>query len=141
MYQADKVPEYAAWVKYDMPADFNAIDEVVEEYPTRQYKESPNFKMENYKNYYYSFYFDGLIRIIYKPVPIAITALTDALQIDDVLAQAIVYDVGAKIGFYENKDVVNYCEQRRLEAKMEASKDQPAAEEAIGNVYLGVGWN
>lgn len=141
LYQADKVPEYAAWVKYDMPSDFNAIDEVVEEFPTRQYKESPNFKMENYRDYYYNFYFEGLIRITYKPIPIAITALTDTMQIDDVLAQAIVYDVGAKVGFYENKDVVNYCEQRRIEAKIEASSEQPASEEAIGNVYSGVGWN
>ena len=141
LYQADKVPEYAAWVKYDMPSDFNAIDEVVEEFPTRQYKESPNFKMENYRDYYYNFYFEGLIRITYKPIPIAITALTDTMQIDDVLAQAIVYDIGAKVGFYENKDVVNYCEQRRIEAKIEASSEQPASEEAIGNVYSGVGWN
>jgi len=137
LYQADKVPEYAAWVKYDLPDDFNSIDEVVEEYPTRQYKDSANFKNENYRDYYFNFYFEGLIRITYKPIPLTLTALTDVMTIDDVLCESIVYDAAGKIGFYKNKDVVNYVEQRRIEAKAEASTEQPASEEGINNVY----WN
>ena len=139
LYQADKVPEYAAWVKYDMPDDFNAIDEIIEEFPSRQYRDSSNFKTENYRDYYYNLYFEGLIRITYKPIPSTITALTDTIDIDDILAQLIVYDVAGKVGFYENKDIVNYSEQRRLEGKVEATSDQPASEETISNMYSGGG--
>jgi hypothetical protein len=140
LYQADKVPEYAAWVKYDLPDDFNSIDEVVEEFPTRQYKDSANFKNENYRDYYFNFYFEGLIRITYKPIPTTLTALTDYLSIDDILSEAVMYGAAGKIGFYKNKDIVNYAEQRRVEAKAEATTDQPASEEAISNMYGGSGY-
>lgn len=140
LYQADKVPEYAAWVKHELPDDFNAIDEVVEEFPSRQYRDAANYKTENYRNYYFNFYFEGLIRITYKPIPATLTALTDVLTIDDVLAESIVYDAAGKIGFYKNKDIVNYAEQRRVESKAEATSDQPASEEAISNMYGGSGY-
>jgi hypothetical protein len=140
LYQADKVPEYAAWVKYDLPDDFNSIDEVVEEYPTRQYKQSGFYKNENYRDYYFNMYFEGLIRITYKPIPTTLTSLDDYLTIDDVLAESVMYDAAGKIGFYKNKDIVNYAEQRRIEAKNEASRSQPASEELIIDVYGGSGY-
>jgi len=139
LYQADKVPEYAAWVKYDLPDDFNSIDEVVEEFPSRQYQESANYRVENYRDYYYNFYFDGLIRITYKPIPTTLTSLDDYLTIDDVLAESVMYDAAGKIGFYKNKDIVNYAEQRRLEGKGEAIQSGPATEESVNNVY-GRSW-
>ena len=137
LYQADKVPEYAAWVKYDLPDDFNSIDEVVEEYPSRQYQKASYYNTENYKDYYYNLYFEGLIRITYKPIPVTLTSLDDYMTIDDVLCESIVYDAAGKIGFYKNKDVVNYVEQRRMEAKGEAMESGPAVEEIITNYYGG----
>jgi len=137
LYQADKVPEYAAWVKYDLPDDFNSIDEVVEEYPSRQYQKASYYNTENYKDYYYNLYFEGLIRITYKPIPVTLTSLDDYMTIDDVLCESIVYDAAGKIGFYKNKDVVNYVEQRRMEAKGEAMESGPAVEETITNYYGG----
>lgn len=131
LYQADKVPEYAAWVKYDLPTDYNSIDEVIEEYPSRQYKQSAYYKIENYRDYYYNLYFEGLIRITYKPIPATLTSLDDYLTIDDVLAEAVMYDAAGKIGFYKNKDIINYVEQRRIESKNEAFRDQPASEESM----------
>lgn len=131
LYQADKVPEYAPWVKYDMPTDFNAIDEVVEEFPSRQYLQSGFYKLNNYRDYYYNIYFEGTIKITYKPIPTTLTSLDDYMTIDDVLTEAALYDAAAKIGFYKNKAIVNWAEDRRLEAKNEAFNDGPASEEEI----------
>lgn len=138
-YATDKVPEYAPWVKYDLPTDFNAVDMVVEEFPVRQYDANSIYKLENYRDFYYNFYFEGKIRVTYRPVPSTITALTDTIDIDDVLAEAIVYDCAAKIGFYENKDIVNFAEQRRIEAKTEASMDTPSSPEIMTDFYQGGG--
>jgi len=137
LYQTDKVPEYAAWIKYDLPDDFNSMDEVVEEFPSRQYRQSAYYNVENYRDYYFNSFFEGLIRITYKPIPTTLTSLDDYLTIDDVLAESIMYDAAGKIGFYKNKDIVNYAEQRRIESKGEAIHSGPAIEESNTNVYGG----
>lgn len=136
-YQADKVPTYEPWVKYSLPDDFNSIDMVVEEFPSRQYSQSANHKIENYRDFYYNFYYEGIIRITYKPVPADITSLDDELQIDTTFAQTIVYDIIAKLGFYENPDLVNWAEGRRIENKMEATSDEPLSAEVIVQYYGG----
>jgi len=137
LYQADKVPTYEPWVRYILPDDFNAVDMVVEEFAVRQYAPSNNYKLENFNEFYFNFYFEGSIRITYKPVPATITALSDTVQIDEVLAQNVVYDICSKIGFYENPDLVNWAEGRRLESKQEAATDEPLSAEIIVDYYGG----
>ena len=135
LYQADKVPTYEPWVKYELPEDFNSVDMIVEEFQVRQYAQSNNYKLENFKDFYFNFYFNGSIRITYKPVPVTITALSDTVQIDEVLAQNIVYDICSKLGFYENPDLVNWAEGRRLENKQEASTDEALSAEVVVDYY------
>jgi len=119
-YKANKVPTYAEFVKYDLPSDFQSIDMVVEEYPS-VYGQASMYRVENYRDFYYDYNFEGRIRITYKPICLTVTSLEDTLQVDDILANNIVYDVLAKIGFYENTDVVNWAEGRRAESKRDAS--------------------
>jgi len=135
LYKADAVPTYESWVKYDLPSDFNAIDMIVEEYNVRQYAQTENYKIENYRDFYFNYYFNGSIRITYKPIPITITALTDTIQIDDVLAQNMVYDITAKLGFYENPDLVNWSEERRIESKADSSVDDAPSAEVVVDYY------
>jgi len=136
-YKPELVPTYEPWVKYDLPDDFNSVDMVIEEFPQRQYSQSANHKIENYRDFYYNFYFEGMIRITYKPVPATITSLDDELQIDTAFAQTIVYDVVSKLGFYENPDLVNWAEGRRIENKQEATNDEPLSAEVIVDFYGG----
>jgi len=137
LYQADKVPTYEPWVKYDLPSDFNSVDAVVEEFPQRQYSQSANYKIENFNDFYYNFYFEGKIRVTYKPIPATITSLDDELQIDTTFSQTIVYDIVSKLGFYENPDLVNWAEGRRIENKLEATSDEPTSAEIIVDFYGG----
>lgn len=135
LYQDDKVPTYGAWIKYELPDDFNSIDAIIEEYKVRQYTDANSFKLENNSDFYFNFYFDGIIRITYKPIPSTITSLDDTIMIDDVLAQTIVYDVVSKLGFIENNALVNWGEDRRMESKQEAIGNQLATEEIIQDYY------
>jgi len=126
-YKEAKVPAFAPWVKFELPADINTLDMVVEEEPYRQYSKMQAYKLEGKRDFYYDFYFEGQLRIIYSKVPSDITALTDVLEIDDILAQNIVYDIAAKIGFYENQNLVNWAEGRRAEGLQEAETDKPTS--------------
>jgi len=137
-YKVDSVPTYEAWVKEELPDDFNETENVIEEFPERQYNEMVNYKLENFRDFYFNFDFEGVIRITYKPIPSTITSVDDTIQIDEVLAQTIVYDIISKIGFTEDTALVNWAEGRRLEAKSESIKSEPANETSIINVYGGV---
>ena len=134
-YKSAHVPVYEPWVQYEMPSDFTGVDVVVEEFAERQYTKSSNYKLENFKDFYYNFYFDGEIRIIYHPVPTTITSLDDELEIDTVTAQGIVHEIVAIVGFYENPDLVNYAEGRRLEAKTDAAYDEASSIDVMTSYY------
>lgn len=135
LYKSASVPTYEPWVKYDLPTDFNYLDQIVEEFPIAQYAQTQNWKIENYRDFYYSFDYEGSIRITYKPIPTTITALTDTIQIDDILAENIVLDIVAKLGFYENPDLVNWAEGRRLEAKTDADLSEAPSTEVMVDYY------
>ena len=133
-YKPNRIPTFAPWVKQELPDDFQAIDMVVEQVADK-YIQSPVYKIENYRDFYYNYDFEGILRIIYKPICQTITSLDDDVQIDEVLANNIVYDVLAKVGFYENTDVVNWAEGRRVESKVEANKSGPISSIVINSYY------
>ena len=138
IFQDDEdVPTYNAWIEYKMPADFKAIDAVVEEFPDRQYSQAANYKFEKPNRFYYNYYFEGNIRVIYKAVPVTITSLAQELDIDDIVAKALSFYVAAWISPYENTTITNTLLQKFEELKIEASSKEPASEEIIDNVYHG----
>jgi len=134
-YKSSSVPTYEAWVKFALPDDFNGLDMVVEEFNVSEYAQTENYKIENYRDFYFNFDYNGSIRITYKPIPETITALTDEVQIDEPLAQSIVYDIVAKLGFYENPDLVNWSEGRRIESKSDASVNDVVSAEIVIDFY------
>lgn len=133
-YRSDRVPTFAPWVKQNLPSDFQAVDMVVEQV-TNNFIQNPVYKIENYRDFYYNYDFEGILRIIYKPVCQTIISLDDDVQVDEVLANNIVYDVLAKVGFYENTDVVNWAEGRRVESKAEANKTGPISSIVMESYY------
>lgn len=134
------VPNYRPWVKVSMPADFKGISEIVEEYSDRQYFNTANFKWEGRKDLYMSYFYEGNIRIVYRPVPTIITALTDTLQIDDVTARTVLpYGLAAHLMIEENTTTASFFNQRYEELKSLANRKPPAAIEEIQNFYGGFG--
>jgi hypothetical protein len=136
------VPDYRPWFKVEMPTDFRTIDQVIEEYPTRQYGKQTASKWESNKYLYINYYYDGNIRIVYKPVPADITAITDTLEIDDITAQAIVYYVAARLAPFKKKELVTFFESKYIELKIENAVDTTASSSEIIDVYsVGSGNN
>ena len=134
-FQADAdIPKYQPWVELDLPSDFKSLDSVVEEYESRQYSESSTYKFENPNRFYYDYYFKGKLRIIYNPIPTTLTAVTDTLEIDDVVAKALAFYVASWISPYENQSMTNPLFQKYEELKLEAMAVEPATEEDIQNV-------
>lgn len=131
------VPDYRPWIKFEMPADFRMLDQIVQEYPERQYAKDPNSKWEGFRDLYINYYFDGEMRIVYKPVPTTITTLAQTLELDDITVNAITYYVAAKLAPFENKSLVNFFEGRYNELKMESYIRMPSSEQAIVDVYGG----
>lgn len=131
------VPEYSAWVLQTLPTDFKALDMVVKEFPHRQYDQSAAYKFEKPNRLYFNYYFQGMIRIIYKPIPVTITSETQTLEIDDVVSKALSFYAAAYISPYENQSMTNPFFQKFLELKIEASEVGPVSEETISNIYGG----
>jgi len=135
-FQSDSdVPSYQPWVEYQLPTDFKSLDSVIEEFESRQYGESATYKFENPNRFYYNYYFKGILRIIYNPVPVTLTAVTDTLEIDDIVAKALAFYVASWISPYENQSMTNPLFQKYEELKTESMRSEPSTEEKIQDVY------
>jgi hypothetical protein len=130
-----KIPDYRAWIKKEMPSNFQSRDQIIEETATRQYNQSVAYKWEGWKDLYINYYFDGNVRVVYKPVPTALTTIDDILEIDDITAQGVVYYIAARLSPFENKELTNFFEGKFAELKLESTKVGPATESEIIDVY------
>jgi len=131
----ETVPDYQAWVEYTLPTDFKSLDKVIEEYPVRQYGNSATYKFEAPNRIYYDYFFNGTIRILYNPIPTKITAKTDVLEIDDIVAKALAFYVASWISPYENQSMTNPLFQKYDELRQKFTMKEPSSEESIFDVY------
>lgn len=134
-----EVPDYKRWVKLTLPTDFKSKEQVISEIEPEWYLQDGNTKWEGRSTLYYNYYLDGVLRIVYKPVPVKITALTDVLQIDDITATTILpawlaYDL------YMHDDNQLALQFRREAESLEAiASVKPASSSMqITDVYGGI---
>ena len=131
----DDVPVYRPWVAKEMPSDFKSVDQITEEYPQRQYTKSSNFKWEGRNKLFINYFYEGNIRIVYRPVPLTITAMTDVLQVDDVTARSVLPWALATELYKDDEQKFAYFERRYREMKATSMPKQPASETQILDVY------
>lgn len=129
------VPDYRAWFKVDMPADFKNVDQIITEEPS--YNVNATYKFEKNRFLYVNYYFEGNIRINYKPIPATLTDIEDTIALDEITAQAIAYYVAARLAPFENKELVQFFETKYQEMKFENSNDVAEAQEEIVDAYGG----
>lgn len=131
------IPVYRPWVLKQMPSDFKSVNEIVNE-EVSSYNQNAGYKWEGKRNLYMDYYYDGNIRIVYRPVPTILTALTDTLQIDDVTARTVMpYGLAAHLMLSENPSSASFFNGRYEELKAEANKKPPSPTEQITNLYGG----
>lgn len=135
-FQADRVPDYQPWIKYDMPSDFKSVDAVITEFPDRQYAKDANYKLEGKDDFYINYYFEGKIRIVYKPVPVKITAMTQTLEIDDITAISGSYYLAMHfVAVEQNEELRRFFKGKYDELKMESMIKQPLGVQQIIDIY------
>ena len=132
---ASQVPIYKPFYPVEMPSGFQTIDQIVTETVEGDYRYTPNYRWEQNKYLYLSWYFEGTLRITYNPVPPTLTATSDSMVVDDITASAIAYYAAARLAPFENQSLVNYFEQKYNELKYEIQRDFKAPEEYMTDVY------
>lgn len=137
-FKEENIPPFRAWKPYEMPDDFGELDKVVKEYPQRQWSQDGAFKWEGRKTILINYFYEGTISVIYKPIPVVLTDVTEEVKIYNPTAQQFLrFFMAAKLATTENPDLVNFFEQKANEMKFEALRGQPATEESITDVYFG----
>lgn len=130
-----RVPDYKPWFRVTMPSDFKSIDTIIDEFPDRQYTKDSTYKWEGHRDLYINYYYVGKVRVVYKPVPITITDLTQTLQVDEVTSMSGAYFLASHLLLIEDPDSANFFQQMFEALKLEAQMKQPASEAAIVDVY------
>lgn len=129
------VPVYRPWVEKQMPSNFKSVDQIIEEYPNSQYSKSSNYKWEGRNKLFIDYYYEGNIRIVYRPVPAAITSMNDVLQVDDVTARSVI-PWGLATELYKDDEAkFAYFQGRYERMKALSMAKQPASEQQIINIY------
>lgn len=131
----DDVPVYAKYVKRDMPENFKQLVEVNVQNENRNYISNSVYLFEKPNKFYYDYYFNGRIRIVYNPIPSKITSKDDILDLDDVTATILSYYVASWIAPYENQSMTNPLFQKYAELKAEAMQGDPVSQEDIHDEY------
>lgn len=134
----DSVPEYRPWVPIELPVDFAEIDEIITEYPVRQYSQDSFYKMEGFNTLYVNFYYEGNFRIIYYVQVTEVTTGTDLVYLPNQIAVEFLNNfVAARLANRYNPDLVNYFEGKANELMFKATQKGPSSEEKITDVYFG----
>lgn len=131
-----RVPDYRPYVKLEMPEDFKHLTQMIEETFPSGYTKQVDYYWEDKNLLYVSYDFRGNIRLKYKPVPKTLTALTEEIQIDDVIAMATLpYGLSALLMVNENTDLASFHQQKYDEGKIDAIGGQVADESEVTDFY------
>jgi hypothetical protein len=134
-FQADRVPDFKPWVKHSMPSDFKSVDQIIDEYPERQYAKQAGTKWEGRRDLYINYYYNGKVRVVYKPVPIVISALTQTLQVDEIASISGAYFLASHLLLIEDPASASFFQQMYEGLKLETQMKTPASESAIVDIY------
>lgn len=126
------VPEFKSWFKLDLPDDFKSRVQVISEHIGEGID---NYRWEN-NDLYISDNFDGVVRIIYTPIPIKITALTQTMEVDDNTCISGAYYLAKAYALSDmDYDLANVCSAKYKELKEENKQISTLNYETINNVY------
>ena len=133
------VPDFGAYIKYEMPSDFQSVDQVVK--TDSDYKVSTGYYWENRNTLYIKNTFTGNLRIVYKPIPTKVTAIDNEniLDVSDKIANtALTYGVASDILVDEDIGRANYFEQKYQESLIEARRAKMSTYVEVDDVYGGI---
>ena len=138
-YPLVTVPAYKQWIPVELPVDLKEIDNVVFDAYDGVYTNEPSYKIEwegNRQTIYVDYTLQGTLRVEYRPYPVAPTAFTDTISVDDMAAQCIVYYLAMNfIGTEQNEDLRNQFRSQYENLKLEVSRKQPESQVPLLDYY------
>lgn len=138
-FESGKIPDYAPFVKIQLPNDLKSIDKVIIEYPDLKYTHDSIYKIEwenNRQSLYIDYYYAGKIRIQYKPIPAVLTSFNDTILIDDITAQAIIYFLAMNfVATEQNEYLTAFFKNNYERLKSESFIKQPQGQTLIQDYY------
>lgn len=94
---------------YDMPSDFYSARQVIEIDTNNNYNWADNFKWEKDSILIVPAEFQGTIKVVYRPIPALVIALTDTLTVDPITARTtLAYGLASRLLTNENRAMANY---------------------------------
>ena len=127
-----RVPEYGEYVKYAMPSNYDSITQITEENP----KAGLYHKWENNSDLLVNYYFDGVLKITYKPNPIKITSLTQTLEVSESSSISGAYYLAEHFAMADqNSELAQRCKEKYAEIVAKNRKKRPLQPETIQDVY------
>jgi hypothetical protein len=135
---ATEIPVFKAWVEYTMPSDFKSVTQIVKKSPVQSYQKDSFYTWEGKDKLYIDYNYTGNVKVIYVPVPIVITSLTQNLQIDDTAStNCLTYFLAAHLLLMEDPEISSFFNQMYMEARKEMTRKQPSSVENIEDVLIG----
>lgn len=138
-YLSSSVPVYRAWIPIELPVDLRHIEKVNAEYFDSVYTVDPSYKVQwegNRQTIYISIDFEGTLKVQYKPYPVAPTAFTDSIEVDDLTAQCICYYLAMNfVATEQNTELVSLFRSQYENLKAQVRRKQPISEIPIVDYY------
>lgn len=127
------------WTKVELPTDFKSIKKIIIQPTEGGYYALSEYNIESDQlttNLYLKFDVDGVVRVQYKSMSTIPTAFTDEVEIDDVCAAAICYDLAINFAATEMSfDLVNFFKGEYNQLKNDIRRPTPSTEVAITDYY------
>jgi hypothetical protein len=119
-----------------MPSDFFGANQVISIETNGTYENASDYKWESNNILLIPDSFIGTIKVVYKPLPSAITALTDSLVLDKITCSTtLAYGLASRLLTNENSALANYFNTLYDESRTRNKSKQVATSEVIKDVY------
>lgn len=124
----------AGYQEYTMPSDFYNAYQIIQIDTTRD--NASDFRWEEQNKLYVPDEFVGTIKIVYYPIPEAITALTDPMVLDSITCSTTLANgLASRLLTNENRALANYFNGIYNDLKNQMKIKRPAFSEPIKEMY------
>jgi len=122
--------------EYDMPSDFQVESQIIDIKTDGLYQATTDFKWEGKGKLLIPDAYIGVVKVIYSPIPDAITALTDTMVLNDITCRTTLANgLASRLLTNENKVLANYFNDLYMELKNKPKRNKLSSIETIKDVY------
>ena len=124
------------YISHTMPTDFKNETQIISIETGESYQRATDFKWENSNTLLIPDTFVGTIKVIYTPIPDALTSVSDTLVVDDIICTTVLtYGLASRLLTNENKALASYFNDLYTEAKNKPKKRKLATAETIKDYH------